>query len=189
MHTGNVLVQTAAFPWQKARSVSQTSTTFASRIATITEPTGDAASATGACILEPGLGTGSIVAQNNLLLVPYGAGSDDTTFSLRVIGWRAIGPVSGVTLWVPVNLVELACTLGAAVGIAGAPLTTTDRFADIITLTTGSTAGSVSSENIVSPANDTIAHAMIDLKGFRKFEITFSTGSSATNCNALWTLL
>ncbi len=34
-------------------------------------------------------------------------------------------------------------------------------------------------------AADMIAHIVVDMKGFTKIELTFSTGSSATSCNAL----
>jgi len=180
-------IETLTMPFRKARSVSQTSSSFVSKIPTITEPTGDAASATGASIID--LGSQGSETQNAVLLVPYGAGNDNTTFSLRVIGWRKLGTTQ-TALWIPVNLIELACTLSAVTGIAGMDLINTDRFADTITVTTGSTlSGEAAAENVVSPANDTIAHALVDFKGFTKIEVSFSTGSSATNCNCLLCLL
>ncbi len=183
-------IETISMPYRKARSVSQTSNGYVAKIPTVTEPAGDAATATGASVID--LGVGGVIAQNFLLIVPYGTGSDTNTFSLRVIGWRVLPGVQGTTkdLWVPVNLLELACTLTTAVGIAGSPIGTGERFCDTITVTKGSTlSGEAPSENILSPANDTIGCALVDLKGFQKVELSFTTGSSATDCNALVALL
>lgn len=129
-------------------------------------------------------------AQNFIILCPYALGSDNNTFSLRVIGWRAIGEnVEGTMLWIPVPLVELACTIsGTQIGVAGKTILNTEMFADTLTIA-GTTANAGVSVDVVSPANDTIAHATVDLSGFEKCEICFSTGGSATSCNALVSLL
>lgn len=186
---GNILLETMSMAFRKARSVNQTSSSYVSKVPTQTEPSGDAGSATGASIIDLTSKDG-IIAQNALLVVPFGAGSDGNTFNFRVIGWRYIGTNPQTRLWVPVNLLELACTLSAVVGVAGMEVTNSERFVDTISVTKGSTlSGEAAAENVVSPANDTIAHLMVDVKGFTKLELSFETGSSATNCNALIALL
>ena len=124
------------------------------------------------------------------MIAPYGTGSNNNTFSLRVIGWRIVGETGDQTftslLWWPVTLCELACTLSATTGVAGRIISNTERAVDTIVLTTGN---ANVNNSIVSPADDTIAHCTIDLEGFQKIEYTFDTGSSATDCNLLWALI
>lgn len=173
-----MLVETSSESYVKARSVNETSNGYVSRVPTNTEPSGDAATATGASIID--LGRDGGVAPNGLVIIPYAVASADQTFSLRVIGWRKV-----ITQWIPVNLGEFACTAGTAAG-AGGDILTTELFADTITVTVGSTlSGEAPSENIISPANNTIASILLDLKGHNKVEVRFTTGGSATSCNAL----
>lgn len=181
-----MLVETLSTSFQKARSVNQTSATFVSKLPTATEPVGDAGTATGASVIE--LGQGGATSPNVLIICPYAIGSNNNTFSVRVIGWRSIGENAPTTmLWIPVVLVELACTIsGTAIGIAAKVILATEMFADTIALTYGNDDISV---DIVSPAADIIAHALVDMKGSQKLELSFTTGSSATSCNALVALL
>ncbi len=179
------LLETLSDVFQKARSVNQTSSSFVSKVPTNATPQGDAGTATGASVID--LGIDGDRAQNAIVVLPYCTGNDDVTFSVRVIGWRPVGINDRTTcLWIPVVLAELSCTGGATVGVAGMVLVATERFADTITLTTGN--ANVSTD-VNSPADDTIAHAVVDLKGFQNVELSFSTGSSATACNALISLI
>ncbi len=182
-------IETLSTPFRKARLVNESSNGYRTIIPTITEPKGDAASATGASIIE--LGTGGSETQNAILVVPYAIGNDDVTFSVRVIGWRLIPRDSiGPGLWIPVTLGEFSCTASTAVGIASYTILSSERFADIITVTKGSTlVGEAPSENIISPADNTIGCFLLDLKGFQKVELAFTTGGSASSCNALVALL
>ena len=178
-----MLLETLATPFFKARSVNQTSATFVSKIPTATEPSGDAGTATGASVFDIGKG----YAQNGVLVTPYGIGSDNNTMSLRLIGWRSIGANAVATLlWIPVIICEVAATLSTAVGIVGKTVLDTERFADTLSLTTGNDDVSI---DIVSPTGNVIAHFVADLKGFQKLEVSFTTGSSATSCNALLAFL
>lgn len=181
-----MLTETLTTAFRKARSVNQTSNGYVSKIPTATEPSGDAGTATGASIIE--LGNNGGTGQNLVIICPYGlhASVDNKTMSMRVIGWREAGVDNQATkLWIPVPLVEVACTLtGTAIGVAGKALIATEGFADTIALT-GTTANDDVSVDIVSPANDTIGHLVVDVKGFQKLELSFTTGGSATSCNAL----
>lgn len=188
-----MLLETLSQDFRKVRTVNATDASFPSRVPTITDPAGigdNAAQATASAVFEARQPSG-VVSQNGLLIVPFGAGSDDATFSLRVIGWRRVflpGHEGNTIyrLWVPITLVELLCTLGTSVGIAGNAVIDTDRFCDTLSLTTGDAGVSC---DLVSPNDNTIAHAVVDMKGFQRIEITTSTGSSATNGNAILAFL
>ncbi|MGL4553972.1 MAG: hypothetical protein ACRC33_22660 [Gemmataceae bacterium] len=157
----------------KLRSSNATDSAFPSRPATVTEP-----ASAGVINLA---GEGGIVS-NNLLLIPFGAGSDNTTFDMQVIGWRKLG-TSG--LWVPTILGQFSCTLSAAVGVDGYEVDDTERLADTVT----SGIGNTNVDQIVtSPANDTPASILIDVKGCRKVEVVFDM-TGATSGNALHTVL
>lgn len=182
-----MLLETLTRPWQKARSVNQTSNGYVSKVPTATEPLGDAGTATGAAVIDlnaPVLG-GPV--QNSLLACFYGAGSNANTFSARLIGWRVLGSDPTVLIWVPVLLCEVTATLSStAPGADSLLVSSSELFADTLTLVTGN--AGVSSE-VVSPTGGIIAHLLADVKGFRKLEFSFTTGGSATNCNAIYTLL
>jgi hypothetical protein len=178
-----VLLQTESMRFRRVRRTNSTETSFASRVPTATEPK-SAASATATSqevtdLLTQGSANGGV--QTRGLFVFFGAGTEDTTFSARVIGWRVIGSDPEADLWVPVVLAEFACTLSATVGVAGTPCVATDRFVDTITLVTGNDDVSV---DFVSPTADEIAHAVVDLKGFAKVEVSFDL-TGATDANAL----
>ena len=186
-----VMLMTMSDRFRRVRKTNCTDNGFPSRLITATEPSGtgnSAAQATASAVFDLGTDTAGSAAQNGLVIKPYGAGADNATFSLRVIGWRKVDEGDPATsIWDPTVLVELACTLSATpIGLAGKVIVATDLFADTITLTYGN--ANVSNE-IISPANNIAAHAVVDLKGFQKVEITFTTGGSATNCNALIALL
>ncbi len=111
-----------------------------------------------------------------LKVIPYGVGLDDQTFDFRVIAWNE---VSG--LYIPTTLTQASATLSTAVGVAGAVVTNSERFADTIVASLGNAGVDV---NVISPANNTPAHLVIDLKGCELVEIIFDM-TSATSGNAL----
>jgi hypothetical protein len=188
--SADVRLTTLSMPERLARTVNATGS-FPSKVPTVTEPFGDAATATGASVIDLASRPEGMFTQNGMLVVAFGTGANDTTFSFRVIGWNRIGinTIGQQALWVPVNLLEIACIIGTPVGVAGTLVPATCGFVDTMTVTTGSTlGGETASENIVSPANDTIACCLMDLKGFKKVEITFNIGT-ATDANALVTFL
>lgn len=171
-------------PLRKARSVNQTSTSFVSKVPLATEPVDDAASATGQASLN--MRHGGSITQNGLFILPYAVATDNQTFSLRVIGWRPLGTADATLIWVPFLLLEALCTADATlVGLSGRLIGATEVFCDTITLVGTSGNANVSHE-LVSPADGvSAAHIVVDTKGCDRVEISFSTGSSATSCNAL----
>lgn len=152
---------TMAQQYLKLYATNATSTSFASKIITGTPPAGDGVIATGGETLE---------------ILPFGAGADDDTFELKVIGWRRAD-----VLWVPRNICHLAVTLSTAVGLAGKYVVETDRFADAITVTTGSA-------NVVVPTvtANSPCMAIINIEGDEKIEIVFDRTGATTSCNVLY---
>lgn len=195
----DVMFNTRANPWRKARFVNATNTSFPSKIPTATDPyiaagvNGDANTATGGSIIRLTDQETGGVAQNGIRLMFFGAGADTNTFSCRVIGWSCgtsdrLSPVTPDTnIWFPTVLVEVSCALSLQTGVANRFLPTTDLFCDTVTVvgTTGGTAGI--DYKIRSPANDTIADMFVDLWGAQAVELTFDM-TGATSGNALYML-
>lgn len=168
-----MLIETLSTKFRRALTANSTDTSFASKVATLTEPSGSG-------VLD--MGAGGALAPNGVLVVPYGAGNDDTTFAMRIIGWRSITEHSSnqkITEWIPIILVELACTLSTAVGATGGVIGG-GRMADTLSLVTGNDDISI---DFVSPTGNVAAHAVVDVKGCEKIEFSFDmTGATSGNC-------
>lgn len=176
-------------PYQKALTTNADSSSFASKVPTIAEPTND-----GVVDLAKGFFWSPI----ELLILPYGLGSDNDVFDMKVIGWRHIGAVTPSTqvLWVPTTICEFTCTISAAVGVAGSPVLNTERFADTIVVKSNALQPKYTDADatpatttrgvtlIYSPADDTIGWILLRLMGFEKIEFTFdqTTGTPTANC-------
>ncbi len=177
--------ETLSYQFTKARKVNETSNGYVSKVPTFTAPSGDAETATGASVQAVAAGIGG-TGENCVVICPFGAGSDNATFSVRVIGWRAAPDPAGLTktVWIPMLLAEYACTISTTpVGLAGGYVTATDCFVDTIVKTypTDSTPSSDTNSN----AANLIACVVVDMKGSQRVELQFTTGASATSCNAL----
>lgn len=170
--------------YRKVRATNAADTSFPSRVATVTEPTG------GGVIDRPNVGGG-----HGVQFVFYGTGDADDVFDVRVLGWRKVGG-SPTGLWVPVIIAGLTCTLGTATGVAGAEVVATELFADTVTITSGGeptvTADTTrgGTFRLFSPANNLIAWVAVPLYGFAKLELTFDmTTGDPTGANALYSFL
>ena len=178
-----MLIETLTAGFRKARSANSTDASYPSRVPVGADPVDDGVIVAGGIF---GLHAG-VVGQSSLVVVPYCTGSNNDTFSVRVVGWRLLGGSDRSTqLWVPVTLCELACTASAVTGVAGRLVAATERFADTLTITKGNAGVTL---DVVSPANDTAAHALIDAKGFQRYEFLFALGTAPTDMNALVALL
>lgn len=189
-----ILLQTRANPFRKGRSVNATNTAFPFRGTSTTNPftanpSGDAGTATGSCVIELTDQDVGGSAQNGAEFIFYGVGADNTTFSARIYGISTM-QTSGRTsvtpqtnLWIYVPLVELACTLSVQMtGQDNRVITGTENFADTLAIV-GTTAVAGVDVNVTSPANDTIAKIYADLWGFQGFEVTYDmTGATSGNC-------
>ncbi len=185
-----MLIETNSTLFRKARSVNQTSNGYVSKVPTNTEPgtpNDDAGTATGTSVIKLSSDSGSS-AQNQAIIVPYGTGSNNGTFLMRAIGWRYVGTDPTTRLWIPVVLGEWTCTLSSSIpGVAGKTIVATELFADTIVIV--GTTGGDNALGISSPAADIMAYIILDLRGSQKLELTFTTGGSATDCNALVALI
>lgn len=169
-----VIYDCASAALAKARTADATDASFPSKVPTTTAPT-------GAGVLDVAVDPAATT-QRHLLLLPYGGDAENETFKLRVIGWKAT--TNG--LWVPTILAELTCTLGTATGVDGSDVENEMFFADTLVLAAGYSSDAV---RVTSPANNTVARALVDLEGHRKVEVTFDRNGSAASCNALYALL
>jgi hypothetical protein len=168
------LAVTLSRPFRKALTTNANSSSFPSKVPTITEPTND-----GVIDLK---NVGLTIPQK-MLVLPYGLGSDNDVFDLRVIAWRLVG-----VLWVPYLLGKFTCTISAAVGVAGADVLNTERFADTITVgnepTVTADVTRQGTVQVMSPTGDLVAYLIIELNGAAKVEFIFdqTTGTPTTNC-------
>jgi len=179
-----MLIETQATVWRKGLATNSDATSFASKVNTLTEPTGDGVHNVG---WGPPPGPQGGVTYNAILIHPYAVAGDNDTFSMRVIGWSLVrGSGTVRDLWIPTILCELACTCSADVGVANSAVLATERFADTLALV--GTSGTLGTNvDVFSPTGNVKGHAVIDLKGSQKLEFTFdSTSAGATGMNALF---
>lgn len=169
----SMIVETASTGMRKALATNSTASSFAAKIPTATEPTSDGVHT---------MGFGDSSCRSNLLVMPYAVASDNNTFSVQVWAWEFISQ-GDTRLWIPRLLCQVACTVDSTlVGVAGRAIVATEMFADTLSV-------SIGEENVnvakCSPADGNSAgHFMVDIQGAPKVEFVFSTGSSATSCNA-----
>lgn len=85
--------------------------------------------------------------RRGLLLLPFGAGSEDDTFTMSLYGaWSADPPAdntSGRPMSIPLKLYDLTVTLGAVTGLANGLVGTSDRLAKAIAVTASAYAGAL----------------------------------------------
>lgn len=176
----NAILKTQAGVYRKARSSNATDSAFASKVPTSTKPSG-----TGVITLMTNVPGQPI--PNLIEVCAYAVANNNDTFNFRVIGWKQLGSDPNTSLWVPRTLAEIACTVGtAAVAASGKDLLTTELFADTMSLTVGNANVTV---NIVSPADNTIAYASIDIQASPIVEIIFDDGTGGSGgMNALYDL-
>lgn len=176
-------------PLFKARSVNETSANFVAKVPMATEPLDDVPGVTTATSQASiNMRHGATILQNGLMILPYGVGADNTTFSMRFIGWRRLGASNDPTryIWVgPIMLGEFNCIIDSdLVGLAGRLIVATEFFCDTITLQ-GTSGNANISHEILSPADGvTMAHVILDTKACDRVEPSFKVGT-ATSANAL----
>lgn len=169
---------------KRARILSCTNTSFTAPVCTRTRPLLDDGTAT-ARVAVPAFSTqkdeGPV--HNQVILYPFGVGTDTQTFTFRVIGWKLVKASSTVDVWFPSILAAFDCALCPFVGLAGCALSETDKAVD--TITRVAALGSDLSSEVFSPANDTPGWIVLDLKGSAYWEPTFDM-TGATSGNVLY---
>ena len=193
-----MLIEPLSASFRRARLTNQTSSSYVAKLPTVTEPLGDANSATGTSVIQLGPPEGQAgLTQNRVLIYPYGVGADATTFSFKVIGWRGCGENTPLPMWVPVVLGIFQATLESALPVVGQYAAATTYFADTLTVTSqplltgtvSAAAASLSEIVLYDVAGADSAWCLVPIYGFQKLEISFNTGGSATSCNCLLALL
>lgn len=151
-----------------ALASSSTDTSFDSEVPTTTKPAADQ-------IEFPVEGDR---VPDNLQLVFFGAGNDDTTFDYRVNGWAKVG-----SLWVNTLLAQGTATLSTTTGVASADVTNSYRFADTLDIDAPASDVEGVSAQLVSPANQSPAHLLLDVRGYSLVTVKFDlTGATSANC-------
>ncbi len=169
--------------FQKAFATNAATSGFDSLIPTIVPPSGN-----GVWDFEDG---GGLEVPEWVTVLPYGLGSDEDVFSLRLVGWRRIGGVGpiGSYLWVPSTQCELACTLGTCVGIAGSPVLNTERFCDTITIVTEPTITAATTRQgtveLFNPGDNTAGYFRVRLNGIQRLQFTADQTTQTPTMNAL----
>ena len=159
-----------------ALTANATDTSFPTRNATTTEPTG-----TGVIDVS----NNGNVTRNALRVEFHGTDTADQTFKCRILGWNKIPKGSSTyDLWKYIVLAEVTCTLGTKTGVASTPVNASQLIVDTITLATGY--NSNVAVEVVSPTGQEPAHIVIDTKGCQKIEFIFDRNSSAVSCNAVY---
>jgi len=129
-------------------------------------------------------------------LMPFGGGSDDDSYLMRVIGWRRMVPLNTSDhrgLWVPPVLAGITVTLSAFVGPSQSnfPLVSTDRFADTLSVTS-QPVHSITTTNydaasfVYSPANDTPGWILVRTFGAELVEIQTADNTTTPTTNAIY---
>jgi hypothetical protein len=112
----------------------------------------------------------------SLVIQPWGAGADNTTFDLRIWAYRDLE-----NSFQPILLAQVSCTLCATTGTSGGNLGTGNRYVDTITITAGN--ANVGLE-AVSPTSDLPAHVILVTKGggvlWFDFDMTGATSGNAS---------
>ncbi len=136
-------------------------------------------------------GYGGLECAYRLFVQPYANGDAGSLFWMRLWGWRPIGNDPSTFVWVNHLLVELACKTGEIPGPSNdsdlktnRTLLKTERLCDTI----GLVRGSVGTGEIVSDGGNYPAHALIDLRGCRRFQFEFQQNDdpAVITMNALW---
>jgi hypothetical protein len=165
------------FDFAKVSNDNITTSAFPALVPTTTEPAGPGviqwsgpATVTANAYTSPDRDE----APSGALVLLVGQGDAGSSFSHQLTGWQRLG-----SLWIPVPLLQVDVALGSTVGVAGAPVDASTRFADSLSLTL-----SASSADIVSPSDGRLAYYLVHPLAFDKLQFTFSL-SSATSANAL----
>lgn len=151
-------------PWRAVLSTNTTDTGFDTTAATATTPANDS--------------TLTVNGRSNLELILFGAGSDNNTMAVRVVGWARTAH-TGAALWVRDVICEASATLSTDVGVSGYVPANTDRLADTITITDGT-------GHAPTGGNNVAIKLLVDVSNYVYVDVLTHNNSSATNTNALY---
>jgi hypothetical protein len=155
--------------WYRALTTSSAATSFANKLITATEPSGD-----GVHDLR------NMQNKKLIMLHPFGTNGDNDTFEMRLWGWSRD---SSGGLWIPNVIAELAVVIG---NIAATPIAANTFVADTITLNEGIAAGPF--HGLLSTGEDTASTAIFHTLDAQKIEFDFDLagGQEAATVNCFW---
>lgn len=113
----------------------------------------------------------------------YGTGTATQTFEAKIIGWQQAQ--QGVnSVWIPVTLADLLCTLSSTPGPTGStgPVLATHKMVGTIAVISSL----IETNYDLWPADNGIQMIRMDLSGFQRLQLLIGTESSATDGNALF---
>lgn len=176
-----MLIETLSQVWRRALVTNATdASSYPTRTLQKTAPT---------LANNPGLvqcSNGGSVAQNLVKIIPFGVGSANDTFTMRVLQWHTDDKFAHA--WYPLPIGDFTCTLSTFAGVDGTQIDSNQLICDTITLTSGFATANVSCE-LCSNAANVPAHAVLSIKGAYFLEFIFNMGSSATSANALISMM
>lgn len=193
---------------QKVASTNINTSAFAAIPPTITKPSG--AGVLDLLHSQTGSAQGNISTPTThnipkrIFLMPYGLGSDNDAFDMKVTGWWRLGDDQSSTkqIWIPTALVVFSAIIsGTAKGVAGSSLLATEFLADTLTIKTGGTTEPVITNNDFagaavqgrtirySPADDTPAWAIMELWGVELLQFQFDQTTNTPTMNCLYAML
>ena len=172
-----------SYPLNKALALgNSTAGTFYPLLPSRSMPSGDG-------VYDAGLA--GMYSPRQVLLLPYADGSVGSSFSLRLYGWRNVGPDPNTWVWVPMLLVELSCTTCIAAGpvppfgtLSVASILDSERFCDTLAVVNGSV-GPGEAELVQQPGTDLIGFAVVYLRGCQRFQFDFQQ-TDPVGMNCLW---
>lgn len=184
-------VQTLAPTWQPVRAQNSTDAfpARAWRLGRNNFPSGDGDAGTqtnNPAVLAASVPDGDTM-PNAICLLPFGTDAADETFKMRLLSWKPAKKKNTspeTWLWVYSIIGEFTCTLGTRTGLANSFVGSTNLIADTIAIV--GTSGDQNSYSIISPADNTVATLMIDIRGSNYVEVLFDTNSSSASANALY---
>lgn len=138
-------------------------------------------------VAERGVAPGASV-PNAAQFILFGTTTSNQTLSARVWGIaKGQGPVitTNLQVWQPMLLCEIAATLGAAEGAAGALIGASNLYADTYAITQGAT----SDIAIVNGTDIRGPNFRVDIQGFDQLIVELDDGGSAVTVNGLYRFL
>ena len=184
-NTTRVIVPIA--PWNgPAFSTDTAAASFATIAPTLTKPSTN--STTGAAILP--------TENSKLRACFYGAGADNDTIDIKVVGWSRVWADQGAAPapanpdktveWIPSAIAFLTVTLGTTTGVAsGVVGGTSKRLADTI-VEKATTGYGASDLRIVSPGDNLPGYIEVPTSGFQMIGLYFDLTGTTTAANALY---
>ena len=147
-------------------------------------PTATAPSTTGQTFLVP---TNLGDKPSLLRLVPFHSANNATTPSFRVIGWTAFQQTTGVTLFVPTLLADIACSYNGTAGSIPQfanfnGTASTVYFFHAVAAATGVPTVNVYSPGTGAAAGTPAASVLIDTIGCQYITVQFESSTGTMGC-------